>query len=45
MEAKGRHILTSSVEVVRRVQLVSEAAGVGFLNHGRPGVRFKVEGP
>ncbi len=41
MEAKGRNILTSSMEVARRVQMALEAAGVEFLNHGRPGVRLK----
>jgi DNA-binding XRE family transcriptional regulator len=40
MEAKGSGILTSSMEVVRRVQMALEAAGVEFLNHGRPGVRL-----
>jgi DNA-binding XRE family transcriptional regulator len=40
MEAKGGNILTSSMEVVRRVQVALEAAGVEFLNHGRPGVRL-----
>ncbi len=43
MEAKGSGILTSSMEVVRRVQMALEAAGVEFLNHGRPGVRLKGE--
>jgi DNA-binding XRE family transcriptional regulator len=43
MEAKGGNILTSSMEVVRRVQIALEAAGVEFLNHGRPGVRLKGE--
>jgi transcriptional regulator with XRE-family HTH domain len=41
MESKGGRILTSSVEVVRRVQIALEAAGVEFLNHGKPGVRLK----
>ena len=44
MEAKGSAILTSSVEVVRRVQMALEAAGVEFLNHGRPGVRLNGSG-
>lgn len=44
MESKGAAVLTSSVEVVRRVQLALESAGVEFLNHGRPGVRLKGEG-
>lgn len=44
MESKGAAVLTSSVEVVRRVQLALESAGVEFLNHGRPGVRLKGDG-
>ncbi len=40
MEARGSNILTSSMEVVRRVQMALEAAGVEFVNHGRPGVRL-----
>jgi transcriptional regulator with XRE-family HTH domain len=43
MEAKGPSILTSGVDVVRRIQAVLEAAGVEFLNHGRPGVRLRDE--
>ncbi len=43
MEAKGRGLLTSGMDVVRKVQLALEAAGVEFLNHGRPGVRLKDE--
>ena len=43
MEAKGGSILTSGVDVVRRVQMALEAAGVEFLNHGRPGVRLREE--
>jgi transcriptional regulator with XRE-family HTH domain len=40
MESKAGNTLTSGVDVVRKVQLVLEAAGVEFLNHGRPGVRL-----
>lgn len=40
MEAKGTSILTSGHDTVRMVQAALEAAGVEFLNHGRPGVRL-----
>ena len=41
MEAKEGAPITSGMDVVRKVQLALEAAGVEFLNHGRPGVRLK----
>ena len=41
MESKGAGLLNSGAKVVRKVQLALEAAGVEFLNHGRPGVRLK----
>ena len=41
MESKGATTLTSGVDVVRKVQAALEAAGVEFLNHGRPGVRLR----
>ena len=45
MEWKGAAEITSGADVVRKVQLALEAAGVEFLNHGRPGVRLKRPGP
>lgn len=44
MESKGAAILTSGLDTVRAVQAALEAAGVEFLNHGRPGVRLRGEG-
>lgn len=41
MEAKGTAEITSGADTVRRVQSALEAAGVEFLDHGRPGVRLK----
>ena len=41
MESKAGSTLTSGVDVVRKVQIALEAAGVEFLNHGRPGVRLR----
>jgi transcriptional regulator with XRE-family HTH domain len=41
MEARGTETLRSSLETVRAVQLVLEAAGIEFLNGDRPGVRLK----
>lgn len=41
MEARGSDTLTSGLGTVRAVQTALEAAGVEFLNHGRPGVRLK----
>lgn len=41
MEAKGASEITSGADIVRRVQSALEAAGVEFLNHGRPGVRLR----
>jgi DNA-binding XRE family transcriptional regulator len=43
MESKGGGRLTSGLDVVHKVQSALEAAGVEFLNHGRPGVRLRVE--
>jgi hypothetical protein len=43
MEAKGANVLTSGLDTVRAVQSALEAAGVEFLNHGRPGVRLRGE--
>lgn len=40
MEGKGAAEITSGADIVRRVQAALEAAGVEFLNHGRPGVRL-----
>ena len=40
MEAKGVNTLTSGLDTIRAVQSALEAAGVEFLNHGRPGVRL-----
>ena len=42
MESKAGNTLTSGVDVVHKVQAVLEAAGVEFLNHGRPGVRLSM---
>lgn len=41
MEGKGANMLTSGLDTVRAVQSALEAAGVEFLNHGRPGVRLR----
>lgn len=41
MEGKGVNVLTSGLDTVRAVQSALEAAGVEFLNHGRPGVRLR----
>ncbi len=41
MEARGAAVLTSGLDTVKAVQAALEAAGVEFLNHGRPGVRLK----
>ena len=43
MEGKGPAEITSGADIVRRVQSALEAAGVDFLNHGRPGVRLRGE--
>ena len=40
MEAKEGAPVTSGMDVVRKVQLGLEAAGVELLNHGRPGIRL-----
>ena len=40
MERCGADTLTSGLDKVRAVQEALEAAGVEFLNHGRPGVRL-----
>ena len=44
MESKGGGTLTSGVDIVHRVSAALEAAGVEFLNHGRPGVRLRGDG-
>ena len=44
MEGKGAAEITSGADIVRRVQQALEAAGVEFLNHGRPGVRMVSNG-
>lgn len=41
MEGRGAETLTSGLDTVRAVQGALEAAGVEFLNHGRPGVRLR----
>jgi DNA-binding XRE family transcriptional regulator len=41
MEARGAETLTSGLDTVRSVQSALEAAGVEFLDHGRPGVQLK----
>lgn len=41
MEARKAETLTSGLDTVRAVQSALEAAGVEFLNHGRPGVRLR----
>ena len=43
MEGKGSAEITSGADIVRRVQSALEAAGIDFLNHGRPGVRLRGE--
>ncbi len=40
MEKKGSGTLTSGLDKIRAVMLALEAAGIEFLNHGRPGVRL-----
>ena len=45
MEGKGASLLTSGFDTVRAVQSALEAAGVEFLNHGRPGVRLREPAP
>jgi DNA-binding XRE family transcriptional regulator len=39
MEGRKAETLTSGLYTVRAVQAALEAAGVEFLNHGRPGAR------
>ena len=41
MESKAGGTLTSGMDIVRKVQAALEAAGIEFLNHGRPGVRLR----
>jgi DNA-binding XRE family transcriptional regulator len=41
MEAKAAAEITSGADIVRKVQMALEAAGVEFLNHGQPGVRLR----
>ncbi len=43
MEAAGPQSIAGRAANVQAVQRVLEAAGVEFLNHGRPGVRLKRE--
>lgn len=43
MEGKGANGLTSGLDTVRAVQSALEAAGIEFLNHGRPGVRLRAD--
>lgn len=38
MESCGGDPITSGAVIIRRVQVALEAAGIGFLNHGEPGV-------
>ncbi|MCP1551659.1 hypothetical protein [Methylorubrum extorquens] len=45
MEGKGASTLTSGLDTIRAVQAALEAAGVEFLNHGRPGVRLRDPAP
>jgi transcriptional regulator with XRE-family HTH domain len=44
MEAHAGETLRSSLETVRAVQKVLEAAGVEFLNGESPGVRLRTKG-
>jgi transcriptional regulator with XRE-family HTH domain len=44
MEARAGETLRSSLETVRAVQTVLEAAGVEFLNGESPGVRLRTKG-
>jgi hypothetical protein len=44
MEARANEPITSSAVTVRTVQLVLEAWGVEFTNHGGPGVRIRDSG-
>jgi transcriptional regulator with XRE-family HTH domain len=41
MEARRGELITSGAVTVRNVQVVLEARGVEFLNHGQPGVRLR----
>ena len=41
MEACGADEIRSSAVTVRKVQKALEAAGIEFLNDGRPGVRLR----
>jgi hypothetical protein len=41
MEKRGDEILTSGLDKVRAVMTALEAAGVEFLNHGKPGVQLR----
>jgi transcriptional regulator with XRE-family HTH domain len=45
MEARKGELLTSGAVTIRNVQVVLEARGVEFLNHGQPGVRLKIDAP
>jgi hypothetical protein len=42
MEGRGAETLTGGLDTIKAVQTALEAAGVEFLNHGRPGVRLRV---
>ena len=44
MEGKGASGANKRADVVRKVQIVLEAAGIEFLNHGRPCVRLRAGG-
>jgi transcriptional regulator with XRE-family HTH domain len=41
MEKRGSATLTSGLTTISAVMKALEAAGIEFLNHGRPGVRLK----
>ncbi|MGQ4274973.1 helix-turn-helix domain-containing protein [Terrihabitans sp. B22-R8] len=41
MEKRREQALISGMPTIRAVMNVLEAAGVEFLNHGRPGVRLR----
>ena len=43
MEWRGTETLSSGLDTIRRVQFALEAAGVEFLNHGKPGVKVDPE--
>ena len=45
LKGRGTAALSSGLDAVSAVQRALEAAGVEFLNHGRPGVRFRATRP